>query len=321
MSGDVLESNALDLYRTYDPPPKEFDLRTATPHALRRHGFPRRPNPETEPQLDRIWKHAFARTPNYVKAELAIDPVMSARDPLRRRGPEFSPSGWGGAVIEVPTLGYGDGKPATMVFAQWVVPEVVPFDPAIFSDLTVGFWVGIDGFAAVGEQVLQAGIAATVTPAFWGLDGWWGEPYAYVNWWAWTEWYTDKYKDPAVQVSNFPVATGNTVFFLVCAPQPDFGYVSMLNVSTGRHTSLGINARPGITSEGASVEWIVEGVSADLPAFYPVTFSGCAGGTVNHLFDLQPHGFPTEIEGSDTPLTQAWIASETSAVVEWTGWS
>lgn len=317
MSGDVLESDVLDLYQTYDPPPKDFDLHAATAHALRQHGLPRRPDPTKEPQLDRLWRRAFARAPNYVRAELAIDPVMSARDPLRRKGPEFSPSGWGGVVVDPASLGFGAGEPANMVFAQWVVPEVSPWDPTFFDDLTVGFWVGIDGFS--NTQVLQAGIAATVTPAFWGSQ--WSIPYAYVNWWAWTEWFTAEFQDPAVQVSNFPVATGNTVFFLVCAPQPDFGYVSMLNVSTGQHTSVGINAREGILSQGDSVEWIVEGVSSVLPAFWPLTFGGCAAGTKSHLFDLRPGGIVTEIEGSHGPLTQASIASDTSAVVDWEGWS
>ncbi len=43
-----------------------------------------------------------SRSPNYMKAELAIDSVMSARDPLlrTRMGDEFGPSGWGGVFVQ-----------------------------------------------------------------------------------------------------------------------------------------------------------------------------------------------------------------------------
>jgi len=45
-----------------------------------------------------------------------------------------------------------------MVFAEWVVPAIVPLDPAPAEPITVGLWVGLDGFT--NGQVLQAGIAA-----------------------------------------------------------------------------------------------------------------------------------------------------------------
>lgn len=312
MRGDRLQSDVLDLYRTYDAPPEGFDPRKATDKELVHHGFPRRPDAETEPELDRLWKRAFARQTSFVKAELEIDPVMSKRDPLRGRGSEFGPSGWGGAAVDRFELGLKD--PTTIVFGQWVVPEVVPFEPLLSGDITAGFWVGLDGLT--NNQVLQAGIAVTLTPEYWV------SPYTNVNWWAWTEWYTEKYQDPAVAVMNFPVATGNTVFFVVCAPQPDFGYVSMLNVSTGHGTSVGINARPGITSKGDTAEWIVEGISDELPAFYPVTFNDCTAGTRNDVFNLSPDGLVTEIQGSGgEPITKTQIASPQSAVVYWEAWS
>jgi hypothetical protein len=308
---DIMQSDVLKLIRTYEPPPEDFDPHTAPAEQLRRHGFPRRPDPQNEPQLARLFKRAFVRPAKYVQAELAIDPVVSARDPLR--GQDFRPSGWGGVVVVTSSLGYSPPEPAKTVFGEWVVPEIIPWDPAPDAPITVGFWVGLDGWT--NGQVLQAGIAATLTPDFWFLPG----P-AEVTWWAWTEWYTTQYQDPAVQVTNFPVATGNTVSFLVCAPEPDHGFVAIQNVSTGQVTSIGINARPGITSAGASAEWIVEGISADLPDFLHMTFSDCSAGTQHHSFNLAD-GVITNIEGSSGPLTQAYIASPTAAVVDWEGWS
>lgn len=122
--------------------------------------------------------------------------------------------------------------------------------------------MGRDGWG--NGQVLPAGIAVTV------------QSNATVGWWAWTEWYTTQYQDPAVAVQNFGVSVGDTVSFVVCAPRPDHGFVSMQHVTTGQATSAGIDARPGITSQGASAGWIVEGISADLPVFLPsITFGSC----------------------------------------------
>jgi hypothetical protein len=173
----------------------------------------------------------FARPTTFVKAELAIDPIMSGRDPLPAADTEFGPGDWAGVAVQTATLGFGE--PAKWVFAEWVVPEVSAVDPAGYDQIAVGFWVGLDGFASFGQQVLQAGIAAYVDPGLWSTD---------VNWYAWTEWYTDIHKDPAVNVANFPVAPGDTVSFLVCAPQPDLGHITMLNRTRGHLTSFDINA-------------------------------------------------------------------------------
>jgi hypothetical protein len=86
MSDDALKSDVLQLYRTYDPPPKDFDPRTASDEQLRRHGIPRRPNPEPEPKLARLWSRAFARKPKFIKAELAINPTDEPPQSPERAG-------------------------------------------------------------------------------------------------------------------------------------------------------------------------------------------------------------------------------------------
>lgn len=297
------DSDVLERVRVFDTPPRDLDPFSASDEVLLRHGFPRRPDPDVEPKLARLWTRAMGRSPRYTKAELAIDEVMSRRDPLRRgEGADFGPSGWGGAVVDVGTLGFGE--PANTVYARWQVPAIWSPSGAT-DDLTVGFWVGIDG--AGNSQVLQAGTAATVS-----TDG-------HARYWAWTEWYTDKYKDPSVAVTNFIVDPNDVVTFLVCAPRPDHGFVSLFNETTRQATSVGIDARPGITSAGAYTECIVEGASDELPVFCPVTFNSYSAGTHNHAFDLVPGGYATNIGGSSTALTAASIASPTSAVVQWEG--
>lgn len=297
----------LNRIQTYEAPPGGFNPQTAAANLLRRHGFPRRPDPEREPQLARLWRRVFSRAPGLrmIKAEIAIDPTMSRRDPLRNMKPDFSPSGWGGVIVPTASLGFSPYEPANTVFAEWVVPEIFPVAGDAQTPLTVGFWVGLDGSDPSSYELLQAGTAATIT----GNN---------VSYWAWTEWYTSEYKDPAVMVTNFEIQPGDLVSFLVCSPQPDQGFVSMMNYRTQQATSVGIPARSGISSVGARAEWIVEGISADLPDFAPAVFSNIIAGTQHHSFNLSPDGSVTEITGNGgKALTQAFIASPTTALVLW----
>lgn len=304
---------ALRRFRTFESTPERFNPNTASDAALRKYGIPRRPDPKRETHLSSLWKRAFSRPTRFVRAELQIDRVMSHRDPLARNRlgsggehPAFGPSGWAGVVVTNASLGLATPEPTNTVFGQFTVPGIFPAsDPNM--PITVGFWVGLDGYG--NNQVLQAGIAATVNPN------------ATVTWWAWTEWYTTKFQDPAVQIMNFPVNVGDLISVLVCAPRSDHGFVSMLNVSTGQATSVGIDARPGITSAGASAEWIVEGVSPKLPVFFPMVIGSCSAGTKHTSFNLKPAGITTNIIGNAGLLTNSSIASATTAVIDWKGWA
>jgi hypothetical protein len=247
-----------------------------------------------------------------VQAELAHDPIMSRRNPLYKQQADFRPTGWGGVVVLTSTLGYSPAEPANMVYGQWTQPYVYPLANPPAGPQTVGFWVGLDGYG--NGQVLQAGTAVTVN----------GNT---VNHWAWTEWYPNS----AVHITNFPVAPGDVITCLVCAPQSDHGFVSMMNERTQQAVSVGLTPPPGITSIGASAEWIVEGISDDLIPFdmFPlpialdaIIFGGASAGTKNHSFDMQPKVFTTNIVGNGgAALTQAFIGSPSAAIVFWEGLS
>ena len=303
----------LSQTRAFEPPPEGFDPFAAKPSELLHYGFPRRPDPKTEPKLYRAFQKAFRPGTKVVKAELAYDEIMSRRNPLQRDKPEFAPKGWAGAVVVTSSLGYSPAEPANTVYGQWTQPYVYPVSPEPPGNQTVGFWVGLDGFT--NGQVLQAGTAVTVN----------GNT---VTHWAWTEWFPSG----AVQIANFPVAPGDVITCLVCAPQSNHGYVSMRNERTNQVVSVGVNPPPGVTSVGASAEWIVEGISADLIPWdmYPLpvvldmfTFSGASAGTQHHTFDMQPKGVTTEIKSSSSgkALTHSIIASPSSAMVFWEGLS
>lgn len=286
MRSDERNRDVLRRMRTYPSSPRRFDPHTASQEELLRYGFPRRPDPEKEPQQARLWKRAFVRPVRFVEAKLAIDPIMSARDPLRQKGYEFAGARWAGAIkLMSQAEGSDFREPATMVFGQCQLPDVLAVTPT--RKMAVAFWVGMDGHPSLGEpaakQVLQAGVAAQVSRGRWPWSS------TSIKWWAWTEWYTELHKDPAVAVKNFPVAPGDMVFVVVCAPQPDFGFVSMLNISRGIGVSVGIEAPPGIVAHGHSAEWIVEAPTQSpyIPIFSPVTFTDCTAGSLQHgIFNL-----------------------------------
>jgi Peptidase A4 family len=311
MSSQISAEDAAYLarMRTFDAPPPGFDPQTASEDHLLRYGFPRRPDPEKDPDLMRLWRRAFARVPQLqmVKAELEVDELMKQRHLLRRRETYFGPSGWGGVIVPTAALGFSPYQPANTVFAEWQVPTIYPIAGDPRTPLIVGFWVGLDGSDPTSYELLQAGTAATIT----------GNNASY---WAWTEWFTSEYRTP-YKVINFQVQPGDLVSVLVCAPQPGQGFVSMLNHRTQQATSVGI-PHPGsdITSVGARAEWIVEGISADLPDFSSVVFIDAIAGTQHHSFNLYPAGTITNITGSGgNALTQTFIGTATSAAVLWEG--
>jgi len=63
----------------YDAPPADFDPTTAKAQVLRKYGIPRRPDAEKEPHLRKIWDKAFASKPRFIKAQVAVDHIMSKR--------------------------------------------------------------------------------------------------------------------------------------------------------------------------------------------------------------------------------------------------
>lgn len=70
------------------------------------------------------------------------------------------------------------------------------------------------------------------------------------------------------------------------------------------------------------MEWIVEGISADLPDFSPITFTNISAGTKDHSINLATGpDFITNIGGSNGNLTSTTVNSPTSATVTWLGFS
>jgi hypothetical protein len=117
--------------RTFASPPAGFDVQTATEEALQLHGFPRRPDPVTEPGLHELWQRAFREPVEFVEAELEVDPDTSYD--------EFTDHNWGGLGIRQERGNREYNRPATMVFADLQVPSVSDLNPT-GEPMIVGFW-------------------------------------------------------------------------------------------------------------------------------------------------------------------------------------
>jgi Peptidase A4 family len=311
----------LGRYRNYDLPPAGFDPHTASDAALLRHGLPRRPDPHREPDLARIWNRLFARPLTYLKAELVVDKVRSGRNPLLAKDPkskalQFAVSNWAGAIVT-------SDPPFKWVFAEFVIPEVLGTKKHFWNpDVAISFWGGIDGLSYIMPpdqvQVLQAGVVANLTTS-WR----WGWPHSAIGWWAWTEWWHPN-DQGSVAIANFPVQPGQTVSFVVCAPQPgDTATIFVANATTGHGTSILIDPPAGITSQGTSAEWIVEAPNNGnfLLQFDPVTFSDCRAGKPDGISDLT-NAFEENIvimggSGNDKTLTDVEIGQPNSVAVNW----
>jgi hypothetical protein len=268
------------IYRAFPPPAEGFDPREASDAELARHGLPRRPVLENEQELVPIWDRLFGASLAHVKAELRIDGAMSydkalpseSALPAGGGATEFGEGPWAGGLVRNPR-----GAPFTWAFGEWEIPKVRADAPVWDAPFALGFWVGLDGFS--GDQgLLQAGVAVH------SYTDWLPYPSRAVRWYAWTEWWTPRFRDPAVAVVNFPVKPGDTVSFLVCAPDPESGSVFMRNATTGMGTSVALTAPEGYSVQGATAEWIVE--PKGKPAhFDPMVFTDCRAGSPQALSD------------------------------------
>ena len=88
----------------------------------------------------------------------------------------------------------------------------------------------------------------------------------------------------------------------------------MWNETTGAGTSVLIPPPTGVTSVGATAEWIVEGISADLPNFELVVFKNCWAAAVGNAIDLS-HPISTNIKGNSGPLTATEAVKSTKCVL------
>jgi hypothetical protein len=284
--------------KIFELPPDGFDPLTAEPESLRRYGFPRRPDPEREPKLAALFKRAFSRPWNYTQPELVVNPTINALRAAQRARGEFTSGDWGGAVVTT-----ADNEPPNVAFAEFTVPTVLGLVP-IMEEMTVGFWVGIGGYG--NDTLLQAGVGATVVPdPTFPLLG-------FVSYWGWTEWTPAGYV-----VNNFDVQAGDTISVLVCAPEPNHGFVILGNYRTHQVVRVGVNPQKGEIANGPSAEWIIEAITPNTPAFTPVTFFSCIAGNRNSYFGVAGATLLNMPDGSGNDEVRTALLSSSAVAIGW----
>ncbi len=291
--------------RSFTPPAENFDPRLAPIGEVAAPGFPRRPDPGTEPVLARLWDETFSEPIRYVEADLEAVAGPS------RIAEEFGPANdrWAGAVIADDPGDERFGGPLTAVAGQFTIPTVAFQDPENPVPILLGIWVGLGGWGQADPELIQAGVQVLVVPSPFGIPN--------VQYAAWVEW------APSIRalIKNFNVNPGDTVTFTVCAPPgSSTGYVAVQNVSTGQATSVGVQAPTGVSARGWSAEWIVEDPVGVLPNFGSVNFSNCVAS--NGQGEFAPHDYAmttniTNSQGVPATSTEFAFVSPNDLTVEW----
>ncbi len=283
---------------TFKAPPDDFDPVTAPLQMLALYGIPRRPDPQSEPGLRTLWDKAFARKPKFIVPVANPARVWKSAPHRVPKQKEFGLSGdWAGTVVQVASLGFSPPEPANTVYAEWVVPKIST-TPSESGSNRVGFWVGMGGYGT--SNLLQAGTAATLSGSS-------------VSYWAWTEW------TPAgFATDSLNLTAGDTVSVLVCAPETNHGYVSMMNQRTNQAISVGINDPSGTTPyDGSTVEWIVEAIDNEVPNFGNVIFKDITAGTQHHTINLAKAFALNATLGGTTLMTGQVLLSQNEVKVIW----
>jgi hypothetical protein len=253
---------------TFRQPPASFDPLTATTRELRVHGFPPRPN--AGPHRER-----YESVLRQLKGKLNYVVPTMRMNADRSHGPRRYPTGlaegaqatetstnWSGAVVFAPS-----GKSFSWLQGDWVVPDVGA--PTEGKWYYAASWIGIDGDGS--GDVCQAGIECEVYRSGSSVTR------SIYPWWEW-------FPLPEVQITNFPVASGDMVTMVLCA-NPGAGStaatVFMTNRTTGVSTSVGFSAPTGTSLNGNSAEWVVEaptvgGSQSSLADYGEVFFSVCS---------------------------------------------
>jgi len=256
--------------------PDDLDINAATQDELTKLGFllpkPTKNSPQYMKNLwNRISSHKWESKNRIVpKFETHTGQTHNHKGTATKKtNNSYADTVWGGAGVNSGTW--------TGVAGVWVIPYVWEPSEAKGNE---GFWnssswIGIDGMFT-SDDVLQIGIQQKVDAS--------GNP-SYV---AWYEWYApwQPTSPPYIyqtDISNFPVAPGQTVYGIVeYINNNTAGYVFLYNETTNNYAAFTLQPPPGATFNASSCEWIMEAPdggepNSSLPAFTPVVFTNAVG--------------------------------------------
>jgi hypothetical protein len=242
-------------------PPSGFDPIAASDEELAYHGFPPRPNQNTEPKAFATWakamQHSKSRVmPTLQETSIFHGPAKQAKSngvtsaavannvSLSNQPSNTSYSyNWSGYVDFSGATSYG-----TSSYYYLVNDFTVPVAEQAFGACTGGWdwgsaWNGIDGWGS--PDVLQAGIEFDAY-----CSG--GARSSYYS--AWYEWYP--YSE--VRIGGFPIAPGDDIFVEVWNTTSTTGHAYLVNYNNNQSVNITFYAPAGTVLRGNSAEWVVE---------------------------------------------------------------
>ena len=248
---------------TIAAPPAGFDALTASDEELAYHGFPPRPNQNTEPKAFATWAKAMQHSKVRVVPTLqqtsifhgpakqakasAVNPTAVEKNLSLANQPSNTSYSynWSGYVDFSGATSYGAKS-----YYFLVNDFTVPVAEQAFGACTNGWdwgsaWNGIDGWGS--PDVLQAGIEFD---AYCALGG--AVRSTYYS--AWYEWYPFS----EVRIGGFPIAPGDDIFVEVWNTSSTAGHAYLVNYNNNQSVNISFNAPSGTHLVGNSAEWVVE---------------------------------------------------------------
>jgi Peptidase A4 family len=250
---------------TFEVPPADFDLDSATPEDLARFGFAAFEDaPELRRRLNSRHRGYRFIAPTF-GAEESRDAVLTdvslSLPAAEAAAPPVGLPTWAGAAVPgSPTA------PICWIQGGWTVPSIqVP--PGIPGEYFAACpWVGIDGLNNA-TNILQVGCTARIAAG----------TVEYGFWWQW--------RPGDSQPINFPIAAGDAISATIkLVPGSNSSAAILLaNDSKRARLNFGVTAAPGFPVAGVSAEWVVEFVQqlGHLADFGLLTFTTCAVGATS----------------------------------------
>lgn len=285
------ERSALSIVEMAKQAPT-FDLRTASPEALKAFFLPPRPDPGREPDAHHLWMRVMEGP--FVWPDLRERSPISLFQGTRLashfwRGSQETSSNWSGAIART-----FDRSSIWSVYGLWQVPEPNPPAGGVGPIFASSAWIGLDGHDPASRSMPQLGSGHWFDPA----NG--AGPKIVFLWW---EWFVRDSPINGYKKIEVPVQPRDWIYAQITKLTPTSASFCIINLTSPLklifpfyYDQAKSPVQPPVsatnpltpTIEGRTAEWIMErprrpsGLHEPLfpmTDYGALTFDGCIAGT------------------------------------------
>ena len=254
------------VVETYDPPPRDFNLRAASVAELERFGLKGLvQDPVLRTRLATQLQGVEFTVPTFSPRE-PTPRVLASLPDATEGGPPIPHPGWSGAIVRG-----SPADPICWVQGAWTAPSMQPPPGGPPGYYAAGAWVGMDGMqdgTNPSSDIVQAGCDACLKP----------EGLLYALWYQWHP------QEPPQEI-DLPVTAGDALEVTIRVDPASRTQAAMvvINRSRGQGRNFVVHGLPGNPLVGNCAEWVVEREPqlGLLGNFGVVNFTGCAVGAVS----------------------------------------